>query len=398
MDIQARDAALFMHTYKRLSLEIVRGEGPWLYARDGTRYLDMFGGIAVNALGHAHPAVIRAITEQARKYIHLSNYFHQEPQQELAKALLAASGYSRTFFTNSGTEAIEGALKIARRWGSGRGRHTLVSLSGAFHGRTMGALSIMDRDKYRNGFAPFLPDCRVCEFGSSESLQDAVNEQTAAVVLEYIQGEGGIRPVTPAYAAALETLRDRHGFLIVADEIQSGIGRTGKFFGFQHFGATPDIVTLAKPLGGGLPLGAILARGEAATVLEPGMHGTTFGGNPVACAAGTSVLRELSEGGVMKHCARIGTLLKSRLETIRGEFPRLVRDVRGFGLMLGMELTTSGDPVVTSMQRRGVLINCTETTVLRFVPPLIIGSDHVETACNALRDSLADLSASTDTR
>ena len=393
MDAPGRDATLFMQTYRRLPLEIVRGEGPWLFARDGSRYLDMFGGIAVNALGHAHPAVLRAITEQAGRYIHLSNYFHQEPQQRLAEALLRASGYDRVFFANSGTEAIEGALKIARRWGASRGRHELLAMSGAFHGRTMGALSIMDRDKYRNGFAPFLPHCRACEFGSIEALQESVGAQTAAVTLEYIQGEGGIRPVSRDFAQALDDLRARFGFLIIADEIQSGIGRTGAFFGFEHFGASPDIVTLAKPLGGGLPLGAILAKGDAATVLEPGTHGTTFGGNPVACAAGAAVLSEIVEGGVMRHCAGIGRLFRARLEGLQREFPALVRDVRGFGLMLGMELTVPGDPVVSAMQGKGVLINCTDTTVLRFVPPLIIDEERVDTTCAALRDSLADLRA-----
>ncbi len=393
MDASGRDATLFMHTYRRLPLEIVRGEGPWLFSRDGSRYLDMFGGIAVNALGHAHPAVLRAITEQAGRYIHLSNYFHQEPQQRLAEALLRASGYDRVFFANSGAEAIEGALKIARRWGASRGRHELLAMSGAFHGRTMGALSIMDRDKYRNGFAPFLPHCRVCEFGSIEALQESVGAQTAAVTLEYIQGEGGIRPVSRDFAQALDDLRARFGFLIIADEIQSGIGRTGAFFGFEHFGASPDIVTLAKPLGGGLPLGAILAKGDAATVLEPGTHGTTFGGNPVACAAGAAVLGEIMEGGVMRHCAGIGRLFRARLEGLQREFPALVRDVRGFGLMLGMELTVPGDPVVSAMEGKGILINCTDTTVLRFVPPLIIDEEHVDTTCAALRDSLADLDA-----
>ncbi|MBP1655374.1 MAG: argD2 [Bacteroidetes bacterium] len=251
----------------------------------------------------------------------------------------------------------------------------------------------MDRDKYRNGFAPFLPQCRVCEFGSIEALQESVGAQTAAVTLEYIQGEGGIRPVSRDFAQALDDLRGRFGFLIIADEIQSGIGRTGTFFGFEHFGASPDIVTLAKPLGGGLPLGAILAKGDAATVLEPGTHGTTFGGNPVACAAGAAVLSEIVEGGVMRHCADIGRLLKSRLEGLQREFPDRVREVRGFGLMLGMELTVPGDPVVSAMQGKGVLINCTDTTVLRFVPPLIIDEEHVETTCAALRDCLADLHA-----
>jgi acetylornithine aminotransferase len=393
MNPAERDGALFLGTYRRLPLDIVRGQGPWLEARDGRRYLDMFGGIAVNALGHARPSVVRAITEQAGRYIHLSNYFHQEPQQDLADALLRASGFERVFFANSGTEAIEAALKIARRWGAPRGRREFVSFSGAFHGRTMGALSIMDRDKYRNGFDPFLPSCRSAAFGSVDELRATVSGRTAAVFLEYIQGEGGIRPVSPAFSEALEDLRRRHGFLIVADEIQSGIGRTGKFFGFEHFGASPDIVTLAKPLGGGLPLAAVLARGEAVSVLDPGSHGTTFGGNPVACAAGAAVLRELLEGGIMDHCAAIGRRLKVRLEETAAGFPALVKEVRGIGLLLGMELAVPGENVVSAMQDRGVLINCTETTVLRFAPPLIIEDEHVDIACAALRESFAALPA-----
>jgi predicted acetylornithine/succinylornithine family transaminase len=389
MDVQASDAALFMSTYRRLPLDIVRGEGPWLLARDGRRYLDMFAGIAVNALGHAHPAVVGAIADQAGRYVHLSNYFHQEPQQQLAAALLHASGYERVFFANSGTEAVEGALKIARRWGAARGRHTLVGFTGAFHGRSMGALSLMDREKYRAGFAPFLPDCRFSEFGSVDALRDAVDERTAAVFLEYIQGEGGIRPVSPAFAAALEELRDRFGFLIVADEIQAGLGRTGRFFGFEHFQASPDLVTLAKPLGGGLPLGAVLGRGDAAATLQPGSHGTTFGGNPVACAAGLAVMRELIQGGLVQRSARLGRIFQDRLDSLRTEFPGLIREVRAFGLMIGVELTVPGDPLVAAMQDRGVLVNCTDATVLRFVPPLIIDAAHVATACDALRDALA---------
>ena len=381
-----RESATFLHTYKRLPLEIDRGEGMDLIASDGTRYLDLFAGIAVNALGHAHPAVLRAIEGQARRYVHVSNYFLQEPQIALAELLLRHSGYARVFFANSGTEAIEGAIKIARRWGSLRGKHELVSFSNAFHGRTMGALSLMDRPNYRNGFGPFLDHCAVAEFNNIESLRAAVTPATAAVILEFIQGEGGIRPVSPAFVAALRELQSSHGFLVIADEIQSGIGRTGRFLGFQHYDVSPDLVTLAKPIGGGLPLGAILATEEVSSVIEPGMHGTTFGGNPVACAAGAAVVREVMEGGLMSNAATMGRYLQERLQEIRRDFPHLVRDVRGFGLMVGMELAVEGDPIVAELRNsEQILLNCTDKTVLRFVPPLIIAKAEIDRACAALR-------------
>lgn len=387
-----RESAAFLHTYKRLPLEIDRGEGMDLIAADGTRYLDLFAGIAVNALGHAHPAVIRAIDQQARRYVHVSNYFLQEPQIALAEMLLRTSGYDRVFFANSGTEAIEGAIKIARRWGSLRGKQDLVSFSNAFHGRTMGALSLMDRPNYLNGFGPFLDHCAVAEFNNVGSLRAAVTPATAAVILEFIQGEGGIRPVSPAFVAALRELQSAHGFLVIADEIQSGIGRTGRFLGFQHFDISPDLVTLAKPIGGGLPLGAILVTEDVSAVIEPGMHGTTFGGNPVACAAGAAVIREVMEGGLMSNAAAMGQYMQERLKEIQREFPRLVRDVRGFGLMIGMELAVEGDPIVAELRNsEQILLNCTDKNVLRFVPPLIIGKGEIDRACAALRRVFAKL-------
>jgi predicted acetylornithine/succinylornithine family transaminase len=381
-----REAAAFLHTYKRLPLEIERGEGMELITADGTRYLDLFAGIAVNALGHAHPAVVGAIERQARRYIHVSNYFLQEPQIALAEMLIRNSGYRRVFFANSGTEAVEGAVKIARRWGSTRGKRDLVSFTNAFHGRTMGALSLMDRPNYLNGFGPFLDHCVVAAFNSVEALRAAVTPSTAAVVLEFIQGEGGIRPVSPSFVAALKELQASLGFLVVADEIQSGIGRTGRFLGFQHFDIRPNLVTLAKPIGGGLPLGAILTDEEVGSVIEPGMHGTTFGGNPVACAAGAAVIREVVEGGLMTNAAAMGRYLLDQLQQLQADFPRIVREVRGFGLMVGMELSLEGDPIVAELRSADrILLNCTDKTVLRFVPPLIIGKPEIDRACEALR-------------
>jgi acetylornithine aminotransferase len=385
MSLTTRETAAFMHTYKRLPLEIQRGEGVHLYTADGTRYLDMFSGLAVNALGYGHPRVVKAIEDQARKYLHLSNYYLQEPQISLAELLVKHSGFPRVFFANSGTETTEGVIKIARRWGSSRAKTEILSLSNAFHGRTMGALSLMDRPKYRNGFGPFLDHCRVLPFNDHEALRAAVRPDTAAIILECIQGEGGIRPVSMEFADTLRELREQFGFLIIADEVQSGIGRTGAFFGFQHFHVKPDLVTIAKPLGGGLPLGAILATDPVGAVLEPGMHGTTFGGNPVACAAGCAVILEITEKGLVRRAETMGNLLIGGLNNLKKEFPALVREVRGFGLMVGMELTRDGEPYVAAMRERKILINCTDQTVLRFLPPLIIEQYHVEETIGALR-------------
>jgi predicted acetylornithine/succinylornithine family transaminase len=390
MTMREREAAAFVHTYKRLPLEIDRGEGVYLIGRDGTRYLDMFAGVAVNALGYGHPRVVQAIEEQARKYIHLSNYFLQEPQIRLAEILTAAAGYPKIFFANSGTETIEGAMKIARRWGAARGKTAILSSTNAFHGRSLGALSLMDRPKYRDGFGPFLAGCAAIEFNDPDALRTGVTETTAAILLEFIQGEGGIRPLSQEFARILVELKGRFEFLLIADEIQSGLGRTGKFFGFQHYAVRPDIVVMAKPIGGGLPLGAILATDDVAAILEPGMHGTTFGGNPVACAAGAAVVSEILERDLVRHAAEVGSYFLSRLESLKAEFPHHVKEVRGYGLMVGMELNGEGESIVAAMRARKVLINCTDQTVLRFVPPLTIASRHVDETCAALRECLRE--------
>lgn len=381
-----RESKHFFHTYQRIPLEIDHAEGMHLFTRDGKKYLDMFSGLAVNALGYAHPRVVSAIRDQSAKYIHLSNYYLQEPQLRLAELLTQQSGYSKVFFSNSGTEAIEGAIKICRKWGSMRDKKNIVSFTNSFHGRTMGALSLMDRPKYRNGYEPFLENFCMAPFNSPGDLRAAVNRQTLAVVLEFIQGEGGIRPVSAAFVDELRSLQSKFDILIVADEIQSGIGRTGKFFGFQHFNIKPDIVVVAKPIGGGLPLGAILGSEKVATVLEPGLHGTTFGGNPVACAAGIGVLSEIAEKGLMQAAEKHGNALKEKFLGLQREFPSLIKEVRGYGLMLGIELDREAEPVVVAMRERGILINGTDKTVLRFLPPLIVQDEHIEQTVSALRE------------
>jgi acetylornithine/N-succinyldiaminopimelate aminotransferase len=389
MDLAGREEATLFHTYKRLPLEIDHGEGMYLVARDGRKYLDMFSGLAVNALGYAHPRVTKAIVDQANRYTHLSNYFLQEPQIRLAELLTKHSGFPRVFFCNSGTEAIEGAMKLVRQWGNPRGKTGIVAFSNAFHGRTMGALSLMDRPKYREGFGPFLDHCTVATFNDPSSLTAAVRSDTAAVLLEFIQGEGGVRPVSMEFAQHIKSLRAQHGFQVIADEIQSGMGRTGAFFAFQHYGIEPDVATLAKPIGGGLPLGAILAREGIASVLQPGMHGTTFGGNPVACAAGVAVIEEIMAKGLITRAADLGKQLLDGLRTLAAKYRTIVREVRGFGLMAGMDLVMEGEPIVVSMREKGILINCTDTTVLRFLPPLIVGKDQIDQTLSSLDACLA---------
>jgi acetylornithine aminotransferase len=295
---------------------------------------------------------------------------------ELAERIIVASGYKRIFFSNRGTEAVEGAIKIVRKWGQGSGRTTLLNLTNSFHGRTMGALSLTERPKYREGYDPFLPNTNSVKFNNVEDLRAKVNGQTLGIILEFIQGEGGINVASKEFVRELKSLQDKFGFLVVADEIQSGIGRTGKFFGFEHYDIHPDIVVIAKAIGGGLPLGAILGNHKVADVLTYGGHGTTFGGNPVACAAGCAVMEEIINNGLMKQAGIIGEYLKKKAIELQKQFPAIIKEVRGYGCMLGIDLNRDGEPIVDELRNRGILINCTNTTVLRLLPPYIITQEQ----------------------
>ncbi len=388
MNLVDRDAANIFHTYKRLPLHIERGEGSYLITKDGDRYLDMFAGIAVNALGYNHAIVNAAILNQVGKYLHVSNMFYQEPQVLLAERLLQESGYSKLFFCNSGTEAMEGALKLARRWGSPKGKRTIIGLSESFHGRTYGSLSITGRDKYREGFEPFLPGTTIAKFNDVASLEKLTSAETLAVVVEFVQGEGGVNPVSKEFASALRELQKKYGFLLIADEIQTGIGRTGKLFAFNHFDITPDIVVVAKALGGGLPLGAFLGSKELGDVLTPGVHGTTFGGNPVACAAGLATLVQILDHGVMRNVQTVGAHMKNQFGILQSRFPQKIKEVRGLGLMLGVEMYADATTIVDSLQSRRVLVNLTQGTVLRWIPPLNLTVVDAELALASFESTL----------
>lgn len=386
-----KESKYFFHTFHRLPLEIDRGEGVYLYAKDGKRYLDFFGGIAVNALGYNHPRITAAIEKQIHRYIHLSNYFVQDKVVELAEKIITTSGYKRIFFSNSGTEAIEGAIKIVRKWGSGLEKKRLLNLTNSFHGRTMGALSLTERPAYREGYEPFLPNTEFIEFNNVEDLRAKVNGQTLGIFLEFIQGEGGINVVSKEFTQELKSLQEKFGFLVIADEIQAGVGRTGKFFGFKHYDINPDIVIIAKAIGGGFPLGVILGNDKVAEVLTYGTHGTTFGGNPVACAAGCVVMEEIVDKGLMKQAGILGEYLKSKAIELQKQFPAIVKEVRGYGCMLGIDLNRGGQPIVDELLNRGILINCTNNTVLRLLPPYIITKEQCDQLMFELHSILKSL-------
>ncbi len=374
----------FLPVFKRLPVEVDRGEGVYLIDRSGKRYLDFLSGIGVNALGYSHPAVLQAMEKQMHRNLHLSNYFVQDVQIELAERLIRYSGMARLFFTNSGTEAVEGALKIVKKWANQHGKSEIICFEGAFHGRTIGALSVTAQEKYQKSFQPLLPGIQHIPYNNVEKLRETVTEKTAAVVLEFVQGEGGVVPATPEFVAELASLREKFHFLIIADEIQAGIGRTGYFFSYEHYGIRPDIVTSAKALGGGMPLGAFLVSEPLVNVLVRGEHGTTFGGNPVSCAAGIAVVDELMENGLLGHVKEVGEYFSAQLRELQKKYPEKIKEVRGRGLMQAMVINEEGYPYVLKGIENGLIFNATATNVLRFLPPLIVTKAEIDTAVEVL--------------
>ena len=373
----SREEQDFFHTYKRLSMVIERGEGCYLYTDRGEKILDMFGGLAVNVLGYNHPRLNAAIKDQIKKYIHVSNFFYQEKQIALAEMILRLTGFSKVFFSNSGTESTEAAIKLIRKYFTGTNKKKLVSFSGSFHGRTMGALSLTSRKKYREQYAPLLDGVAHLEFNSIKDLEKNINDNTAGIFIECIQGEGGVNFASQEFINKINELKRKFDFIIVADEIQSGIGRTGKMHGFGHFALDADIVLLAKGIGGGLPLGAVLGSSRVENVFTYGDHGSTFGGNPVAAACGLVVFEEL-QNGMLKNNAELGEYLMNSLRDIQDLNPERITDVRGKGLMIGIELGFPGQIVVEKLISEGALVNCTNNNVIRLLPPYIITKKDID--------------------
>src|SRR5438874_11327011 len=372
-EILAASAAHEIGVYARQPVAFVRGRGAELWDADGKRYLDFFAGLAVNNLGHCHPAVVAAVQEQAATLLHASNVYHTLPAGELAALLCRVSFAERVFLSNSGAEANEAAMKLARRWGSadGAGRYEILAATGSFHGRTFATLTATGQEKYHTGFLPLLPGIRLVPFGDLRAMTDTVRDETVAIMVEPIQGEGGVVVPPPDYLAGLRALADRRDVLLILDEIQCGLGRTGRLFAYEHAGVTPDIMTLAKALGGGLPIGAMCATERVAAAFTPGAHGSTFGGNPVACAAAIAAVKALARPELLAHVRELGAYFRERLEHL-AERHDMIRQVRGLGLMLGAELDRPGAPVVERCLHGGLVINCTAERVLRFLPPLVI--------------------------
>ncbi len=376
-------------TYARFPVAFVRGEGCRLWDAEGKSYLDFFASLAVMNLGQCHPAVVKAVQEQVATLTHISNLHHIIPQARLAELLCTHSFADKVFFCNSGAEANEASIKLARKYGVEKrdGRYEILTVLGSFHGRTMATIAATGQEKVREGFGPVLEGFRYVQFGDLDAMASAISKKTVAILVEPILGEGGVVVPPPGYLKGLRELCDRNGLLLILDEVQVGIGRTGKLFAYEHDGITPDIMPLAKALGGGVPIGAMLAKAEVAESLSLGSHGSTFGGNAIACAAGVAVIETLLNDGVLDHCAEMGAYFLGKLQTLKEKFS-FIKAVRGRGLILGAELDREGGNIADTCLREGVMINCAAGKVLRFLPPLIITKEEIDEGFDILEKVL----------
>jgi acetylornithine/N-succinyldiaminopimelate aminotransferase len=398
--IRAAESQLLLQTYERNPILFVRGEGVHLIDEGGVKYLDLLSGIGVNALGYGHPAIERAIVNQSRALIHTSNLFYHEGQAELALRLTERTGMDRVFFSNTGTEAWEGALKLARAHAGllrSEGKQIgtkFLALEQSFHGRTYGSMSTTYKTKYREPFAPGVPGVEFVKFNDVADLRAKFSNEVCAILVEAIQGEGGIRALTREFFAEARKLADTTGAFLIVDEIQAGMGRTGKWCAYQHYGVKPDVTTLAKPIAGGIPLGAILCTEEAARAIHAGMHGTTFGGGPLACAVAIAVIDAIENEQLLKHATDVGDYFQAQLRGLAAKH-ECIKDVRGKGLMVAAELDSAdlAKATVAEMLKRHILINCTSDTVLRFLPPYILQTEHVDLAIKALDEIFTEKAA-----
>lgn len=370
----------YLPVFGRNQIVLDHGKGCKLYDMEGKEYLDFLAGIAVNALGHAHPALVRAIAEQAGKLIHCSNLYYTEVQAKLVKTLAEVSGFDRAFLCNSGAEANEGAMKLARKYGNQKaaGKNRIITAVHSFHGRTIATLTATGQPKYQKGYEPLPAGFDYVEYGDIASLEAMMGDDVCGVLLEPIQGEGGVHVPADEYFRQVRALCDKHDALLIFDEIQTGIGRTGKWFAWEYSGVKPDIMTLAKALGGGFPMAAFVTTERLAHVFAPGDHGSTFGGNPLACAAANAALRVMLDENLPEKAATTGSYFMTQLKDLQAKFPDKIVEVRGRGLILGMELSKPGKPIVDACLEKGMIINCTAGNVIRLVPPLIISKLEID--------------------
>lgn len=394
-DFKEKAERVIATTYKRVPVVLSKGQAATLYDVDGKAYKDFVAGIAVCNLGHAHPGVADVIAEQARQLVHVSNLYYTLPQIALAEWLVEHSFADRVFFCNSGAEANEAAIKLARKFSKDQGashKYKIITMKGSFHGRTMATLSATGQSKIRKGFEPLLPGFDSVPFNKLEAVRAAVTDETCAVMVEPIQGEGGVQYPAPGYLEGLRALCDELGLLLIFDEVQTGMGRTGKLFAYEHFGIAPDIMTLAKALANGLPMGAMLAREAVAASFTPGSHASTFGGTPLVAAAALKVVKVLTEEGVLEHGRNVGRHFKKRLCEMQLKHP-VIREVRGEGLLLGLDLACEGAPIVKKCLDRGFLINCTQEHILRFIPPLVVQAEEVDELISCLDTIFQEMAA-----
>ena len=390
-EVMTKEKEDYMQVFARYPIVLDHGDGPYLYDTKGKKYLDFLAGIAVNVVGHNYKPLVDAISKQAAKLIHCSNLYYTEVQVEAAEKLKQLSGMDKVFFANSGAEANEGAIKLARKYTTAKNpeKYEIISAKHSFHGRTLATLTATGQDKYHQGLGPLPEGFSYVTYNDKEEIAKAISDKTCAVLLEAIQGEGGVYVPDDDYLPYVRELCDKHGALLIIDEIQAGMGRTGTFFGYEQFGIKADIVTLAKGLAGGVPIGAFMALNHIAEAFAPGDHGSTFGGNLLACAGACVVLDAMLTGGLLDNVNALGAYLKEKLQALQKKYPVLVKDVRGKGLILGMELSQPGRDIVNQCLDKGLIINCTAGNVLRFVPPLIITKAHVNEMISTLDSVLA---------
>lgn len=382
-----------MNTYNRLPLALVKGDGARVWDADGKEYLDLVSGIAVNSLGHNHPALVEAVSQQVSQLIHVSNIYWIESQVNLARLLVENSCFQRVFFANSGAEANEGAIKLARKYAKkhlGEDRFEIITARQSFHGRTLATLTATGQEKYQQGFDPLPPGFQYVPFNDLEAIKKAIGPNTCAIMLEPIQGEGGVHPAEDEYLQGIRDICNEEGILLIFDEIQTGVGRTGKLFAYQAYGIEPDIMTLAKGLGGGVPIGALLAKEEIANAFQPGDHATTFGGNPLATRAGLTVVETILKENILANVEEIGAYFVGKLEELKEKYP-IIKDVRGKGLMLGMELTVPVADGVNFCLEKGLLVNFVGGNIFRFLPPLIISKEEIDEAIKILDQAIEQL-------
>ncbi len=391
--VQEKTDKYLCHTYARYPLAVKSARGCSLYDFNGREYLDLLSGISVCGLGHSHPEIVSAITKQAGKLIHVSNLFYQEEQADLAEKLTSTCSLDKVFFCNSGAEANEGAIKLTRRYMKKvlkQDRFEIITLAGSFHGRTLATLSATGQDKIKDGFDPLPPGFRTIPLNDEKALEQAISNQTAAIMVEIIQGEGGIRILTPGFMDKIVQLSRSHDLLIIVDEIQTGMGRTGRFWAHQHYGLKPDILTSAKALANGLPMGAVLCTEKAAAAFDAGSHGTTFGGNPLACAVALKVLEVMEKDDLVQKADQLGMEAIEIFEKTRKKHPEKIREIRGKGLMLGIDLFFPGNKIWKALLERGYVLNLTQETVLRLLPPLVITRKHIRDFATTLEELLQD--------